>query len=112
MLGKELMACVECVAGKKSKAPLRPTMDVGVQIDMCVMSPLLLMTEGDIAEFVSILRDGILKGQLPLLSIAAPKHFRRKRLPVQNTAPLAPPPERLSGLLDQSGNSRMKPKDY
>jgi adenosylmethionine-8-amino-7-oxononanoate aminotransferase len=68
------MACIECVADRESNDPLQLDKDVGRRIDqhcqqlgllvrplinMCVMSPPLIISEGQIDEMVAILREGI-----------------------------------------------------
>ena len=68
------MACVECVADRESKDPLQLDKDVGKRIDahchelgllvrplinMCVMSPPLIISEEQIDDMVGILREGI-----------------------------------------------------
>ncbi|MEW9836075.1 aminotransferase [Mesorhizobium marinum] len=72
--GAGLMACVECVADRESKDPLQLDKDVGKRIDqhchelgllvrplinMCVMSPPLVITKEQIDHLVAILREGI-----------------------------------------------------
>lgn len=72
--GAGLMACVECVADRKSRNPLAIDTEVGKRIDlhchelgllvrplihMCVMSPPLVITRGQIDDMVGILREGI-----------------------------------------------------
>ncbi|MEW9805932.1 aminotransferase [Mesorhizobium sp. ZMM04-5] len=72
--GAGLMACVECVADRESKDPLQLDKDVGKRIDqhchelgllvrplinMCVMSPPLVITKDQIDHLVAILREGI-----------------------------------------------------
>lgn len=72
--GAGLMACVECVADRESKDPLQLDKDVGKRIDahchelgllvrplinMCVMSPPLVITREQIDDMVGILREGI-----------------------------------------------------
>lgn len=72
--GQGLMACVECVADRESRNPLRLDNEVGRRIDahchelgllvrplihMCVMSPPLIITRAQIDEMVAILREGI-----------------------------------------------------
>lgn len=72
--GLGLMACVECVADRVSKNPLTLDNEVGKRIDahcqdmgllvrplinMCVMSPPLIITRPQIDEMVAILRKGI-----------------------------------------------------
>lgn len=72
--GTGLMACVECVLDHTSRAPLELDYDVGKRIDahcqelgllvrplvnMCVMSPPLIITRAQIDEMVGILREGI-----------------------------------------------------
>ncbi|PLP60002.1 aspartate aminotransferase family protein [Mesorhizobium loti] len=72
--GLGLMACVECVADRDSKNPLQLDKAVGARIDahchelgllvrplinMCVMSPPLVITREQIDTMVAILREGI-----------------------------------------------------
>lgn len=72
--GVGLMACVECVADRESRNPLQLDKAVGARIDahchelgllvrplinMCVMSPPLIITQAQIDDMVSILREGI-----------------------------------------------------
>lgn len=72
--GAGLMACIECVADRESKDPLQLDYSVGRRIDahcqelgllvrplinMCVMSPPLIITETQIDDMVAILREGI-----------------------------------------------------
>ncbi|HEY6633368.1 MAG TPA: aminotransferase [Rhizobiaceae bacterium] len=72
--GEGLMACVECVADRESNDPLQLDKDVGKRIDahchelgllvrplinMCVMSPPLVITREQIDDLVAILREGI-----------------------------------------------------
>ena len=72
--GKGLMACVECVADHESNNPLTLDVAVGKRIDdhcqelgllvrplinMCVMSPPLIITREQIDTMVDILRQGI-----------------------------------------------------
>jgi adenosylmethionine-8-amino-7-oxononanoate aminotransferase len=72
--GEGLMACIECVADRESKDPLQLDKDVGKRIDahchelgllvrplinMCVMSPPLIITRAQIDDMVGILREGI-----------------------------------------------------
>ena len=72
--GAGLMACVECVADRESKDPLLIDKDVGKRIDahchelgllvrplinMCVMSPPLVISREQIDDMVAILREGI-----------------------------------------------------
>ncbi|ANN56609.1 aspartate aminotransferase family protein [Mesorhizobium sp. 131-2-5] len=72
--GAGLMGCVECVADRESKDPLQLDKDVGKRIDahchelgllvrplinMCVMSPPLIITREQIDDMVGILREGI-----------------------------------------------------
>src|SRR5690606_14860599 len=72
--GMGLMACVECVADRDSRNPLELDRNVGERIDrhcqdlgllvrplinMCVMSPPLVITRGQIDDLVGILREGI-----------------------------------------------------
>ena len=68
-----LMVCVECVADRESKDPLQLDKDVGKRIDahchelgllvrplinMCVMSPPLIITREQIDDRAAILREG------------------------------------------------------
>ncbi len=68
------MACVECVISQESKDPLALDYEVGNRIDkhcqelglivrpainMCVMSPPLVITRSQIDDMVGILRQGI-----------------------------------------------------
>jgi len=72
--GAGLMACVECVADRESRNPLALDHAVGKRIDahchelgllvrplinMCVMSPPLVITRDQIDDMVAILREGI-----------------------------------------------------
>jgi adenosylmethionine-8-amino-7-oxononanoate aminotransferase len=72
--GMGLMACVECVIGQESKDPLTLDYEIGNRIDkhcqelglivrpiinMCVMSPPLVITKAQIDDMVGILRKGI-----------------------------------------------------
>ncbi|WP_425294851.1 aminotransferase [Neomesorhizobium albiziae] len=72
--GAGLMACVECVADRESNDPLLIDKDVGKRIDahchelgllvrplinMCVMSPPLVISTEQIDDMVAILREGI-----------------------------------------------------
>ena len=72
--GAGLMACVECVADRVSLDPLQLDKDVGKRIDahchelgllvrplinMCVMSPPLIINSEQIDDMVGILREGI-----------------------------------------------------
>ena len=72
--GAGLMACVDCVADRESRDPLQLDKDVGKRIDahchelgllvrplinMCVMSPPLVITKEQIDDLVAILREGI-----------------------------------------------------
>jgi adenosylmethionine-8-amino-7-oxononanoate aminotransferase len=72
--GAGLMGCVECVADRESKDPLQLDKDVGKRIDqhchelgllvrplinMCVMSPPLVISREQIDHLVAILREGI-----------------------------------------------------
>ena len=72
--GAGLMACVECVADRESHDPLQLDKDVGKRIDahchelgllvrplinMCVMSPPLIITESRSTTWSRILREGI-----------------------------------------------------
>ncbi|QAZ43873.1 aminotransferase [Mesorhizobium sp. Pch-S] len=72
--GLGLMACVDCVADRESKNPLQLDRAVGARIDahchelgllvrplinMCVMSPPLVITREQIDTMVAILREGI-----------------------------------------------------
>jgi len=72
--GLGLMACVECVADRESRNPLKLDLEVGKRIDahchrlgllvrplihMCVMSPPLIITRSQVDDMVDILRRGI-----------------------------------------------------
>ena len=72
------MACIECVADRASKNPLTLDNEVGKRIDahcqemgllvrplinMCVMSPPLIITRPQVDEMVAILRIGIERTQ-------------------------------------------------
>ena len=72
--GMGLMVCIECVADKKSKNPLRLDTEVGSRIDrhcqelglllrplihMCVMSPPLIINSQQIADMTQILHKAI-----------------------------------------------------
>lgn len=72
--GMGMMACIECVADRDSRNPLQLDRDVGNRIDahchelgllvrplinMCVMSPPLVITRAQIDDMVGILREGI-----------------------------------------------------
>ena len=72
--GMGLMGCVECVIGRDSKDPLVLDYEIGARIDrhcqalglvvrplinMCVMSPPLIITRAQIDDLVAILRTGI-----------------------------------------------------
>ncbi len=72
--GVGLMACIECVADRESKDPLELDKDVGKRIDahchelgllvrplinMCVMSPPLVITREQVDDMVGILHEGI-----------------------------------------------------
>ncbi|RVD41860.1 MAG: aminotransferase [Mesorhizobium sp.] len=72
--GMGLMACIECVADRESRNPLQLDKDVGKRIDahchelgllvrplinMCVMSPPLIISREQIDDMVAILREGI-----------------------------------------------------
>ncbi|MEZ5873232.1 MAG: aminotransferase [Nitratireductor sp.] len=72
--GMGLMACVECVADRESRNPIRLDTEVGSRIDrhcqelgllvrplvhMCVMSPPLVITREQIDSMADILRTGI-----------------------------------------------------
>ncbi|MCV3242900.1 aminotransferase [Mesorhizobium sp. ZC-5] len=72
--GAGLMGCVECVADRESRDPLQLDKDVGKRIDahchelgllvrplinMCVMSPPLIITKQQIDDMVGILHEGI-----------------------------------------------------
>ncbi len=74
--GMGLMACVECVISQDSKHPLTLDKEIGARIDahcqrlglivrpninMCVMSPPLIITKEQIDELVDILREGIVR---------------------------------------------------
>ncbi len=72
--GEGLMGCVECVADRESRDPLQLDKDVGKRIDqhchelgllvrplinMCVMSPPLVITREQVDDLVAILHEGI-----------------------------------------------------
>ena len=72
--GAGLMGCVECVADRESRDPLQLDKDVGKRIDahchelgllvrplinMCVMSPPLVILTEQVDDLVAILREGI-----------------------------------------------------
>ncbi len=72
--GSHLMACIECVADKQTKAPMPKEWDVGQRIieqtmprgllvrpmgHLIVMSPPLIITKAQVDEMVDILRAGI-----------------------------------------------------
>ena len=72
--GAGLMACVECVISKDSKNPLTLDYEIGNRIDkhcqrlglivrplinMCVMSPPLVVTRAQVDDLVGMLREGI-----------------------------------------------------
>lgn len=72
--GLGLMACIECVADRESNDPLQLDKDVGRRIDahcqrlgllvrplinMCVMSPPIVITRAQVDDMVAILREGI-----------------------------------------------------
>lgn len=74
--GEGLMACIECVNNKQTKNPLLLDYEVGKRIDahcqenglivrplinMCVMSPPLIITKPQIDEMYDILRRGIVE---------------------------------------------------
>ncbi len=76
--GEGLMACVECVNDKETRDPLTLDYEVGKRIDahcqenglivrpiinMCVMSPPLVITRQQVDEMVQILRIGIERAQ-------------------------------------------------
>jgi adenosylmethionine-8-amino-7-oxononanoate aminotransferase len=76
--GMGLMACVECVADRVSNNPLALDVQVGSRIDahchelgllvrplinMCVMSPPLTITRGEIDRMVEFLGEGIRRTQ-------------------------------------------------
>jgi adenosylmethionine-8-amino-7-oxononanoate aminotransferase len=79
--GMGLMACIECVADKGSKNPIRLDTEVGERIDahcqslglllrpiihMCVMSPPLIIRKDQIKKMADILREGISRTQQDL----------------------------------------------
>jgi adenosylmethionine-8-amino-7-oxononanoate aminotransferase len=79
--GQGLVACIDCVADKQSRNPLRLDYEVGNRIDrhcqalglivrpminMCVMSPPLVIAEHQIDRMVEILRQGIERTQADL----------------------------------------------
>ncbi len=72
--GVGMMVCIECVADRESKNPIRLDTEVGERIDkhcqalglllrplvnMCVMSPPLIITRAQIDDMVGMLREGI-----------------------------------------------------
>ncbi len=72
--GMGLMACVECVTSKQSRMPLTMAYEIGSRIDahcqklglivrplinMCVISPPLIITEEQVDNLVALLRKGI-----------------------------------------------------
>ncbi|MEE9301308.1 MAG: aminotransferase [Alphaproteobacteria bacterium] len=72
--GSHLMACVECVANRKTKERFKLELGIGPRIDMhcqknglivrpfehfCVLSPPLVITKEEIDEMVRILREGM-----------------------------------------------------
>lgn len=72
--GMGLMACVECVTSKQSRMPLTMAYEIGSRIDahcqqlglivrplinMCVISPPLIITEEEVDTLVALLRKGI-----------------------------------------------------
>ncbi len=74
--GIGLMGCVECVADRESNNPLKLDNEVGKRIDahchelgllvrplinMCVMSPPLIITRAQVDDLVAILREGIVR---------------------------------------------------
>ncbi|MEX0922837.1 MAG: aminotransferase [Rhodovibrionaceae bacterium] len=76
--GMGLMACVECVIGRDSKEALQLDYEIGTRIDehcqalglivrplinMCVMSPPLVITKPQIDRLVELLREGITRAQ-------------------------------------------------
>jgi adenosylmethionine-8-amino-7-oxononanoate aminotransferase len=76
--GVGLMACVECVADRDNRNPLKLDKAVGKRIDahcqelgllvrplihMCVMSPPLIITRAQIDQMVDMLREGIRRTQ-------------------------------------------------
>ncbi len=76
--GEGLMACVECVSDRDSKEPMMLDYEIGKRIDahcqengllvrplinMCVMSPPLIINRPQIDEMVDILRAGIEQSQ-------------------------------------------------
>ena len=79
--GQGLVACIDCVADKQSRNPLRLDYEVGNRIDrhcqalglivrpminMCVMSPPLVIARHQIDRMVDILREGIERTQRDL----------------------------------------------
>jgi len=79
--GLGLMACIECVADRDSMNPLQLDNEVGKRIDrhcqelgllvrplinMCVMSPPLIITREQIDDMVGILREGISRTMVDL----------------------------------------------
>lgn len=72
--GAGLMACVECIGGTPGDDPLQRDKDLGKRIDahcqelgllvrplinMCVMSPPLVISREEIDRMVEVLREGI-----------------------------------------------------
>ncbi|MBO66805.1 MAG: aspartate aminotransferase family protein [Acidiferrobacteraceae bacterium] len=72
--GLGLMGCVECVASKDTREPLEADYKIGARIDahcqslgllvrplinMCVLSPALLISESEVDDMIAILRLGI-----------------------------------------------------
>jgi adenosylmethionine-8-amino-7-oxononanoate aminotransferase len=72
--GEGLMACVECVVDRETKEPMMLDYEIGKRIDahcqengllvrplinMCVMSPPLIITRPQIDEMIGILRRGV-----------------------------------------------------
>ena len=72
--GLGLMGCVECVINKESRQPLELDYEVGIRIDahcqalgllvrplinMCVLSPPIIITRSEVDRLIDILREGI-----------------------------------------------------
>ncbi len=72
--GHQLVACVECVADKETKAPMASEVQIGKRIDaecqarglilrplghLCVLSPPLTISEAEIDRMVAIMREAI-----------------------------------------------------
>ena len=81
--GQGLMACIECIADYNEENPLALDLKVGEIIDkhcqklglllrpsinMCILSPPLIINKNDIDKIVSILRQGIIQSMEELKS--------------------------------------------